>query len=80
MQAAIRSFIVCGRSLHRESIETAAALLLHIAEASEKQEKGEKPESRYGLTRDEARSLMVRILCGQRVRLTADGRFEMIDE
>jgi hypothetical protein len=77
--AAVLSFIRCGRAPDSDSLEVAAALLLQIVDASEKSEKGEKPETRHGLTAEAARALLIRIYCGQQVRLTDDGQIEMID-
>ena len=79
VKAAGLSFRRCGRVPDSDSIEAAAALLLQIADALEKQEKGEKPEMQYGLTHDEARSYLHRIYRGQRVRLTDCGHIEIID-
>jgi hypothetical protein len=78
IKAAALSFLRCRRAPDSESLDAAAALLLQIVDASEKQEKGEKPEIRYGLTHGEARALLLRIYRGQRVRLTDCGQIETV--
>jgi hypothetical protein len=79
VKAAVLSFIRCGRITDSDSVQAAAALLLCLAEAPEKGEKGEKPKIRYGLTVEEARALLIRVYRGQRVRLNDGGEIEMID-
>jgi hypothetical protein len=71
-KAAVLSFLRCGRVVDPESLDVAAALLLHVADASEKQETGEKSEIRNGLTQDEARVLLLRIYRGQQLRFDRD--------
>jgi hypothetical protein len=79
-KAAVLSFLRCGRVVDPASLDVAAALLLHVADASEKQEKGEKSEMRHGLTHDEARALLLRIYRGQLARLTDCGQIETVDD
>lgn len=79
VKAAVLSFIRCGRITDLDSIQAAAALLLCIAEASEKEEKGEKSEIRYGFTVEQARALLLRIYRGQLARLTDCGQIETVD-
>jgi hypothetical protein len=79
LEAAALGFLRCGRIPDSDSLDAAAALVLYLADVSEKQEKGEKPEIRYRLTGDAARALLARIYLGQPARLTEVGRIEMAD-
>ena len=80
IKAAVLSFTRCGRVRDLDSIQAAAALLLCIAEASEKGEKGEKSEIRYGCTLEQARALLLRIYRGQLAKLTDCGQIETDDD
>jgi hypothetical protein len=79
LEAAALGFLRCGRIPDSDSLDAAAALVLYLADASEKQEKGEKPEIRYGLTEDEARAFLARIFLGRPARLTEVGQIETVD-
>ena len=79
IEASLIGFIRCGHMPDRDSLMAAAALALYVVDTSEKQEKGEKPRIRYGLTADEARALLARIYLGRRVRLTDSGEVELTD-
>ncbi len=79
LQAARLTLLQCGKRLDSDTLDAVAALLLYLSGPAEKVEKVEKPEIHYGLTRAEARDLLIRVCLGRRIRLADDGRIEMVD-
>ena len=79
LEAALLGCLRCRVIPDRDSLEAAATLVLWLGEAAEKEEKGEKPETWYGLAEEEVRALLARIFLGQSARLTESGRIEVID-
>ncbi len=79
LKAARLSLLQCGKFPDSDTLDAVAALLLYLSVPAEKVEKVEKPEIHYGLTRAGARDLLIRVCLGRRVRLTDDGRIEIVD-
>ena len=79
MVAVFFGFLRCGHVPDLDSLNAGAALALYLADTAEKQDKGEKPDLRCGLSQEEARALLARLFCGQRARLTESGRIELVD-